>query len=632
MKEAYFTGDAAAASFEARARTLLEAVARRPVTPGDAARWNVFTAIAKFGLGVDADEAERRLRAASESPAPEAIFVRYGLADAWLRFGRSLGEETAVSIRRCLLQASEYRLDGGTENHKLMRAVAGLTTAEAWPDWTDAADVHRRCASYLDRYCSHIVRFGQGEFDSTTYAVLYFASFATLRDFAAAPLLRRKAGMALDWLLANAAGEWLNGLYTGAHSRDYHPTVTHADAPGGIAAAWLYFGGRTPNLAAGEPHYAAVNALSAYRAPAAVVRAATERSRPFVRRETHDVVGAGMPTHDGNATRLLAGGALRGFGYVGRAGVRKYSYMAPGYALGSMTDGAVGDIVWSGQLRRWSLQWDAEADGSKLFFHHPFPDTGGEGERYVERWLGSSPYEQVLQHGGALIALYDIPEGGQYQYAPRRPHPSDADSYVDGFVPERALLRLEEDAASGWLFAHGDAVLIGVKPLRPYRWVGRDASGRRERLRCDGLRHAVVVQTADPAAYRGADDGAGEDRIAAELRRFRDALLARTRVKASGLEPAEDGAPPLAVEYETLSGDVLRFVFDGDRSVNGEAIDPDEWPLVEDPFFFAAVGEGALEAKAPDGRTAARWDFNAWTVTEYIESESASAGSVGGNP
>ncbi len=613
-------------SFEDRGQVLLEAVNVRSIPPLDAARWHVFTAIAKLGLGIDVVEAERRIAVASGMPQPESIFVRYGLIDVYCRFGVSFQPETVASIKVCLLEESEYLMSGGTENHKLMRAVTGYLTAQAWPEWSDAQSVSERCSVYMDQYFASVTHYGQGEFDSTTYAVLYFNSLATLYDFAADPAMKLKAGMMLDWFLANTAGEWLDGLFTGAHSRDYHPMLTFEDGPGGTVAAWLYFGGKAPNLSAGEPHYSAVNVLSSYRVPAALILAARERMSPFVHRESHDVTGLAMPTHDGNETRVIDNSALRGRGYISRVGVRKLTYMTPGYALGSMTDGTVGDVIWSGQLRRWSLQWHTEAGGGAFFFHHPFPDYGNEGERYVERWLGSSPYEQIAQHEGALIALYDIPLGGIYKYGPRQAQPADADPYIDGFLPMESLLRLEEDEASGWLFAHGGSVLLAVRTLRPYRWVLRD--GRRERLRCDGLRHAVIVQTVEPASFAEPQDArlAARERVDAELRRFRTAMLERTVVESVGVEHASG---ELAASFIALSGDLLAFTFNGERSVNGQPIDFGAWPLIDNPYLHSEVGTGLMEARV-DARAIVRWDFNAWTVTDRRENEFDDSG--GGEP
>ena len=93
--------------------------------------------------------------------------------------------------------------------------------------------------------------------------------------------MRRKAAMMLDWFLVKLAGEWLDGLLVGAHSRDYNPTAGSDDATGGRVVGWLYFGGQMPDLQRGEPHCAVIHALSGYRVPEVIAHMAQDRDHPF---------------------------------------------------------------------------------------------------------------------------------------------------------------------------------------------------------------------------------------------------------------------------------------------------------------------------------------------------------------
>ncbi|TNJ66407.1 hypothetical protein FE784_10545 [Paenibacillus hemerocallicola] len=597
-------------AFAARGRLLLEQTIRCPVPDDDVPRRRMFHAIARLGLGTETDTALKHIAETNDDPGNAAMFFRHANIDAMLRFGHLYDGTLSGKVKESMTAADHYSLQGGTENHRIMNAVAGFLTGQVWPDWERAADVRSRCAEYLGRYFTRITHYGQGEFDSTTYSVFYINTLATLYDFSLDPQLRRKAGMTIDWLLANTAGDWLNGIFTGAHSRDYHPTETITNAAAGTTGAWLYFGGREPDFPSGECHYAVINALSAYRAPAGIVRLAQDRDAPFEHRETHDVIGTGETTNDNHRTNDVAGADVRikGYGYVSRAGVYKYNYVAKGFTLGSMADGKQGDVVMTGQTRRWSLDWDSAQPSSVLFFNHPFPDFGRAEERYVEKWIGSSPYEQVVQAKGALVSLVNIPSGETYQYGPRDPFPSDRDPYIDGFISGTAILQLAEDA-SGWLFAHGGSVLIAVRPLRPYRWL-EDGSGHR-RLRSEGLKNGVVVEAADPAGFAEREDAGLDEQAAirAVLERFRGQVLLRTRLDDSAIAEA---APTVA--YTSLSGDVLRITYDGERTVNGEPVRFERWPLIGNPFLHSAVGSGLMELK--DGAHTTIWDFKEWTVTK----------------
>ncbi|RAV04184.1 hypothetical protein DQG13_06820 [Paenibacillus sp. YN15] len=589
--------------FRKRARHLLEKLPGLAVPDWDRSRRNVFLVIGRLGLGMDADWAMDRLAEVCKDPGGESMFVRHGLVDCLYRFGGQMSEELAGSIKTYLIAKDHYRLEGGTENHRIMHAAAGYLAAQRWPDWSLAAEIKDRCVSYLERYFSRVVRYGQGEFDSTTYCVFYLTAVASLYDFSEDPRLAKQAGMMMDWYLANTAGEWLNGRFTGAHSRDYHPTNEHGAAEGGIASSWLYFGGREPDFSLGEPHYSSILALSGYRAPDVLVAAAREREVSFLHRETHDAAAAEEEPHDGHLTHQAGNGRSKGYGYISRRGVRKVNWAAPGYTLGSMWDGSQGDIVWSGQMRRWSLVWDADAHRSTFFFTHPCPDFGYETEDYVGKWLGSSPYEQVLQHKGALVALYCIPSGESYKYGPRQPFASDRDPYIDGFIDPAAVQLLEE--GEGWTFVHGGTVLFAFKTLSPWTWT--EAAGE-DRMRSKGLRNAVLVVTAEPdRAERDRQQAAESVRIHLELAGFRRRVLEETDIQAE-----LEGSRP-AVSFIVPGGDKLFIQYDGARQVNDEDVDYESWPLLDNRHLHSDLGSGVMSCKPGCGGI--RWDFTSWEIS-----------------
>ncbi len=589
--------------FRRRAQLLLDKLPELAVPDWDRSRRHVFLAIGRLGAGKDKDWALESLAQVCKDPGGESMFVRHGLADCLYRFGGLMDASLTGAIKAYLTAKDHYRMEGGTENHKIMHAAAGILAAQRWPEWELAAEIRERCVSYLEHYFSRVVRYGQGEFDSTTYSVFYLTALASLYDFAEDPKLAKQAGMMMDWYLANTAGDWQNGRFTGAHSRDYHPTNEEGAAEGGIASSWLYFGGRTPDLSLGEPHYSSILALSGYRVPDALVAAAREREESFLHRETHDMAAREDRAHDGHQTHQVESAGAKGYGYISRRGVRKLSWVTPGYTLGSMWDGRQGDIVWSGQMRRWSLMWDGEANRSAFFFTHPFPDFGHETEDYVGKWLGSSPYEQALQHKGALVALYNIPSGESYQYGPRQPFPSDRDPYIDGFLDPSALLFSEEK--DGWLFAHGGTAMFAFKTLKPWSWI--EAAGEK-RLRSPGLRNALLVITAEPDSFIREPVSDSESAHAhLELARFRKQVLEETDIQA------DLGADRPEVAFTVPGGDRLFIQYDGARLVNGEQVDYEGWPLLDNRHLHSELGSGMMECKPGFGGI--RWDYNAWEIS-----------------
>lgn len=613
-------------TYDERAAYLLRMIAESPLPPEwDRRRRLLHHSIARLGLGVRCGEAFTHMAGVLADPGREDVmFLRHPLADSAYRFAGVLPPGLMEALRGFLCEdGALFELDSGTENHRLMNAVSGYLAARRWPDWAEASAVAQSCAAYLEVYFNRTVRYGQGEFDSPTYSVLYLNTMATLYDFAPEPLLKRQAGMMLDWYLLNMAGEWLNGHMGGAHSREYGAVNGPEHPSGGQVAGWLYFGGRLPNLYVGEPHYAAINALSAYRLPEAIAATARKRESPYVHRESHDLTDSEGNTHDSNGTVTVPGGGpggLKGYGYISRAGVRKYTYVHPRYVLGSMTDGKEGHIVWSGQLRRWSLKWDSPDPCGVMFATHPFPDYNPDTDRYRAAWQGSSPYEQVLQHGGALVGVYRIPSGAQYKFAPRRPFPSDKDPYLEAFIPRTSVRFLAE--SGGWLFGHAGAVLFGLRFGKRYRWVPDEMPTRghpvQGRVRSEGLRNALVVETRGACVPDSDPDGQRE-----ELEAFARLVADRTEATFLFLEGGEDGADRApAVRYRSLSGDVLQLEYDGPRLVNG--LEPDEagWPLIGNPWVHSAAGSGLLTVDT--GRWRRVYDYRSWTFRDSGEPNDSS--------
>ncbi len=602
--------------FADRKRILLDHISSLARPASDIYRKLMYYSMAKFGRGIETETALGDVAFVNGDMRSDDMFYRHANMDLYLRFGHLYPENLRQQVRRRMLAPYEIH-HGHTENHRILIAVAGYLAAQTWPDWNEAEKTKASMGAYLDQFFDRVCRFGQGEFDSTTYSVLYLIALATLFDFAQDDLMRQKARMMLEWFLANAAGEWLNGYFIGAHSRDVHPTEGPEFATAGGTALWLYFGGRQPDLDTGEPHYAVLAALCSYRMPSLLARIALDRSGSYEHLETHELMKIDGETHDLVTTKPVDA-VSKGYGYVSQVGIRKYTWRTPNYAVGSLHDGKRGDVNFWAAVRRWAVDWDSDRPGSTLFFTHPFPPPQNKTDDYFRTWHGSSPFEQVVQHRGALIALYDVPENGAY-YHPfsKTSQPSNVNPFIEGFFSGSAILRLDEHP-SGWIFAHGGSVLIAIKPLRPYRWIEKPTAGTEGagvvngRLRSEGAKNGVVIETADPIVFAREDEEGLplKERLAAELSRFGELIVGSVSV-----ESALDVAQPWA-SYTARSGDVLRIVYDGERRVNGRVIDYSDWPVVGSPFMQSKVNSAKLELRY--GREVRTLDFAEWSVRASI--------------
>lgn len=481
-----------------------------------------------------------------------------------------LPTETLAQMRDLWRTYTPYR--GDTENHWLLYYASLYLMSEAYPDddgaaWFDgrSSAEHREDAlGYLTEWTRRVVTEGQGEFDSPHYLPCFVAPLALLHGFAEARDVRERAARLLDLLLAEFAVGSMGGLHVGGLSRVYPEPALERWRNGSTTLAWLAYGAAPlrpdgVNVVLPRPGYrphgmALALAVSAYAPPPILRAIATERSATYVHRSRHR-----------SRDRLRASEERS-------LPVCKTVFMHPDYAAGSIQGGLVQPI----QQHTWEVMWreDDPLAGFNVFFAlHPYA-----GEREVrmyfpeeprvlvegvarhekgtygdaDKWTGGSPFEQVAQHEGALVALYDIPEDD------RHPH-------VQAYFSRR--LEGVEARASGWITARGGAMWLGVYPLAPYVW--HDLDGGDRRLFCPHRRAGFLVQTAALTDFDSASD-------------FADALAALP------LETSRSPSPRVA--WQTLSGAMLRVAFEEVPSVDGDALDYEAWPRTNGPHLQA---EGA---------------------------------------
>jgi len=193
-----------------------------------------------------------------------------------------------------------------------------------------------------------------------------------------------------------------------------------------------------------------------------------------------------------------------------------------------------------------------------------------------DKWTGGSPYEQVVQHEDAVVALYDIPAGTTYEH-------------VSGYF-SRTLTEVAEDE-SGWIVARGGDAWIAYYPLAPYTW--RDEPSGDRRLHSPHRQNGAVVQVAPAHVYSTRDA-------------FRDA------VRALPLEATTQPTP--TVRFTMLRGATLDVTYGGTPRIDGTPLDYENWPLFGGPFLQAAPDSKHLTLR--HGALRRTLDFETWTITD----------------
>ncbi len=568
-------------AYQARRDSLLRFYAYR-YDATDFSRGGYFDIAARLTLGTDQQWVLARLDSLLSQPPRGDMFWMFPFVTAWFAGRETLPERYKARLRDLWRTYMPYR--GDTENHWVLYYSTLYLMAQEFPDdpadrWFTGKSATENLAEaeeFLIHWMDLTTTIGQGEYDSPHYFKVFVAPMALLYGYATDPAMRQRAEMMLDYLIADFAVESLNGLYGGAHSRLYEREVVEPwNVPSSRLAGFLF--GNTPFAVSAEGY---ILAQSGYTPPLILYQIATDRSRPYVHRE-----------YKRTRHRLRNSD-------VKNAPVYKYTSMRKAYVLGSSQGGLLQPI----QQQTWGLTWavdDPRGVHNTLFTLHPY-SSPHEGTMYFAepwdmvtelivrskteydaptKWTGGSPYEQVFQHGDALVALYDIPEGTRF------PH-------ISGFF-SKDLARREEDA-SGWIFAQGGDAFIAYYPLAPYQW--REEESGDGRLHSPHLKNGAVVQVAPTSAF-------------ASWEAFKQAI--RHLALATDTEPAP------CVWFTTLSGDVLEVCYGETPTVDGVPVNYDAWPLFEGPFLRAERGSRTLEIRY--GRNRRVLDFNTLTITETVD-------------
>jgi len=515
-------------------------------------------------------------------------FIAWPGLDCYLRYERYLDAATRERYRAIYTGGVFYaRLS--TSNHKIMAAVSRYLATQIWGADAFKADpfflekdpyIREMTAKsrepgtvwgtrfakedpsgekYLRSIVAATVKGGPGEYASRPYGAQNILPLLTLADCAKDPLLAKLAQMAWEVCLIQFAPAWLRGHLATFAPRSYPDT--ESQHPWGVATIpWLYFGGIAPGLSHAKA--AARCATDAYRLPAVILPAATDRSKPYTYRA---LINGWVLDHYVNGT----------------------------YALFSRS-AKVGGKPWQGQSYPCGVMWeDADPDhGSHLWITNPAADEPGKMGLHTH---GVRPFEQEVLGRDALLFLFDI--------LTDNPRP-----YALGYVPGGWCAMINDSASSGRIFLHYGSVLIAVTSSQPFDWnpeggILAPASPPRKgdsEFRVKAARCAVALETAPPRAFVG---GTPEEQLLA----FRTAILERASL-------VMDSGSTLSARYGNRWGETLECVYGGTDRLNGEVVDYANWPLSESPWTTRKRESDPLTVT--DGTSRRIYDFQTWTVRE----------------
>lgn len=488
-------------------------------------------------------------------------FIYWAALNCYVRWHEDFDQALLDDYRYVFTHAKNYK--GTTSNLSLIHTLAlyladTIWGAESLPKDGNYGARGEKAVKWLTERVERVAKRGSGEFASRPYMIYNVGTLLTLDNALVGASLRKKAVMAYEMSVAHAAGTWLRGHWAVPSGRSYPDQLTQQPS-GSAALLWTYFGGVTPRLDAGTA--AIFSAAEKFRPHPIIVKAATDRSQPYVCRSRFDGEKVFQTTfmnriHAVFSTALMPGGS-----------------------------------IW-GQTYPYGVMWDEPdvAKCSHLWLTVPIDDEKRLG--YHTHGINSR-FAEFAQHRGSILLLARNLDDAANRY----PH-------VLGFIPGGWRAMSNESAATGRIFLHYGSVLIALTASEPFAWdpqagvrCGSPRPADSEfRIRS---RHAGIgLETAAPSDFPGANP-------AAELAAFRDAVTTR-----STLSLASDGA---SATFTDRDGATIERVFGGDTRINGRRLAYETWPLLENPWMRQEV-DGNLTLT--DGTSKRLYDVTNWTITE----------------
>jgi len=557
---------------QSRQTVIRSALAGQSWMEGGDHRRRIYLGVVKLFSGIDEETGLQYLwDSVNDTTHQWGSFNVYSFMDAILRLENKLPPEL-ITKGKARLAASFGEDKGFTENHKLQYRTARYLFGQTWADGPRFADGltplagMQEAEAWIYDWINRTVSIGQLEFDSVNYHSLYYICMTTLYDFAKASLMKRRAWMTMQLLIADWAPEYLKGNWIGAHSREKYDQVTHTLLNSGVAIpfGYLYFGDSSYHPELAEPYYVGLAAVQQFSPLAIFGNIATDRSRPYVHRET-------------KAPR-------RGFGInTSDLPIWKYSYVTKDYALGS----SYGDIT-AVENHRWDLTWVSKKDGSTCFFINPSYSAtqllkyfDAPADQIVglilrqrpyykdpNKWVEGSPFEEVFQHENTIIALYDIPEDERH-------------SHVNGFFPKIIARRIV--APDGWIFCATDSIYFAVNAFTEGAWHEQDDHFR---LTLNSRQTGVLMEVAQQSEYTSFDE------FQKQIRK----------------NPLQVDMENLRITYTNSNGGNLDFAYRKHRLLNGQKITFENWPLFAGPFVNSKIGSKIIEIQYGEDKVIL--DFN----------------------
>jgi hypothetical protein len=536
----------------------------------------------------------------ADSEGDDAGFSMWPAMDCYLRWNTTLPAIFSPSISNLFVtqltvNGTNYS-SGSTANQEMMLATTRYLAGVTWGTNAFPAGARFQAGygtpdptgkAYVSNTVVDLPLYGFQEHDSLIYVQYTLGPLYTLAQFAPDPVLQHKAKMAFDWGVAEMAGYYFYDNWGIASDRT-EPYWVQDNPTETTMMTYLFYGGPTPLT------YLACYPSAPYCMPnfpgvlPEVVMAATDRSQPYTHYSTDMRNTGGYNNAYYKTSYITTNYAVYSQAECGVQTNTDGSFAITNYGTVSLSD--------PNEMQRWGVIWNAPGDETKFWLTNPYnPVYSGS---YPNIYIGTTISEEVVQLGGTLAAVYNIPTNST---RPDWVHNGAAMTnyqVLEGQIPTNYLAVIDNSAANGRLFLHYTNVLIALYLSTNFTWVP-DISETNYFLIPANLA-GLAVETASPAEYT-------QSTAALRLAAFRNDVLNLGSVNTNFLS----GQNP-AMIYTDRHGNTLQITYGVGAKTNGQSINYQQWPTISNPWMYQAQ-MGNLFIYGTN-RTIT-YDFHAWTET-----------------
>lgn len=462
--------------------------------------------------------------------------------------------------------------NGSTPNQRIMWAAACRLACETWGTAPVTANSNASNKTgeitgkkYIENICDRTVKYNFEERWAKHYLQYTLGPLRTIADFTTDPVLANKANMTWNWGWMDLAslsfkGRWSipagrGGLVQDGNSSDISEH-----------GSWLMFGG-TPranmldadqSLLYTQPKVGAPYTVTQPPIIPEMLEAATNRDVPFTRRglaRVHETQWAtSYLTKDWTLYSQLEGDTT-----LNADGTIK---------IKDLDNGGVPSNDWASE--RWAVMWD-ETGPAGLTMKAPTGYGWAQGS-------GLGPHEDVVQHEGTLVGIFNIPATWEWQYT--------RDS-----IPTNTTAVIDDSATTGRLFLHYSKVLIAItrSDIGNFTWPPAAQTSCTKR--------GFAIECASLGEYPQAT---AAERLAA----FKADIIAHP----ADTSHVNDALPRMI--YTTRAGKVIEITYGLGGKVDGSPVDYEGWPLNESPWSYQSqMGNMWVFGKTRK----ILWNYKNWT-------------------